>query len=332
MTAPYEIWADIRMSGSGNDRLEISSKAASTNTGYGYVRYGVGSAGEPHLLVPCASGQISIPIDPTDKLVVSVKSLTGPDGRQNYIDLICRDILLEKVFSELCVEVMRRLDDGESPASGVTQAIEDFKALLVNPATIETSKEKILGLIGELFMLYRMASLGIESPPLWLGPWEQRHDFRGNSLALEVKSSGRSDASKVSIHGIDQLSPPEGGRLLLTLLRFEEDSGGQISVSYLYHLIRKKITDYQRLNDGLSRIGCENPDAANWNRYKFTFQSLGVWEIINGFPRITAEDFFSGSLPPGISKIQYSLDLSVAGAYMIHEHEMDSYLKEMANA
>lgn len=332
MTTPYEEWGSIRESGTGDGRLEIPSKTTPVNTGYGQVRYGIGPAGEPRLMVPCAKGLTRITIPPTEKLFVTVISLTGPDGRQSYIDLICRDMALEKVFSELCTEVIRRLEDGESPEKGVTQAIEDFRALLARPSTAEVSREKILGLVGELYMLCKMTSLGIESPPLWLGPWEQRHDFRGNSLALEVKSSGRSDTNKVYIHGIDQLSPPEGGRLVLTHLRFEEEASGPISVSSLYHHLRNEIADVLRLNNGLSLVGCDDPDASEWNSYRFSLQSLGAWEIVDGFPRITASEFLSGHLPPGIENLEYTVDLTAATEFEIEDADMDKYIKEMANA
>jgi len=332
MTVPYEVWADIRRTGVGDGRLEIPSKPAHVNTGYGPVRYGVGPEGEPRLLVPCASGRVRILVDQSPRLFVTVASLSGSQGRQSYIDLICRDVALEKVFSELCVEVMRRIEGGSSPEASVIQSIEDFRALLSRAREAEVSREKVLGLVGELFMLNRFVMLGIDAPALWLGPWEQRHDFRGNGQALEVKTSGRSDATRVSIHGVDQLCAPVGGRLFLVHVRFEEESGAPYSVSRIFHQIKKKVTDVQRLREGLSRVGCDDPDSAEWNCHEFSFQSIGVWEVLAGFPRITCNEFSAGKLAPGIASLEYTVDLSAADDYLVNDAELDSFMKGMANA
>jgi hypothetical protein len=130
MTLPHEAWSDLRRAQKGDGRLEIPSLASAVSTGYGAIRFALGGDAEPRLLVPCASVRARVPADPSQKLSLRVLEYQSSEGRQAYIDLMCRDRLLEMVFSELCSDVMRRVEIGQPPEIAVSGAIEDFRTLL----------------------------------------------------------------------------------------------------------------------------------------------------------------------------------------------------------
>src|SRR5690554_4908866 len=109
MTCPHEAWAKLRESGKGDGRLEIASYPAPVQTGYGPIRFALGSENEARILIPCASVQAGVRAESSVNLKLRVAEYRGPAGRQAYLDLICQDKSLEMVFSELASEIMRRV-------------------------------------------------------------------------------------------------------------------------------------------------------------------------------------------------------------------------------
>jgi hypothetical protein len=149
--------------------------------------------------------------------------------------------------------------------------------------------------------------------------------------AIEVKTSGRSDASSVSIHGADQLLPPSRGALVLMQLRLEESAGAELAVGSLYSAVSGRLDNTKRLEEGLVLLGCEDPFAPSWNRYQFSFESMHAWKVEDGFPRITSREMQGGVMPPGIGRIEYSLDLSVVEDFRLSLDDFKIYMKNMCD-
>lgn len=330
MNLPIEGWIDLRRAGKGDGRLEIPSVPSNIQTGYGFIRFSLGHYGEPRLLVPCSSTRVRVTAEPTEKLGLHIRTYSGPDGRQAYIDIVCHDTALETVFSELAAEVLRRVEQGGAPEHSVSGAIEDFRSLL-SKSSSGPDRAKILGLVGELFMLSQFVERNPSALTLWLGPWEQRHDFRAGGMSMEVKASARSDTTRVSIHGADQLLPPKDGFLVLVQLRFEQATGAPLSIGGLFDTIIHRAHSAERLRDGMNLVGCKDPHDPLWNRYSFSLEAQHAWEVRKDFPRITPKEFHAGVLPGGISGIEYTLDLSMADAFKMTPEELEKYMQRMCD-
>ncbi|WP_193212970.1 PD-(D/E)XK motif protein [Luteolibacter marinus] len=326
---PKDSWNDLRRAGRGDGVIEVPSRSAGVETGYGPARFALGATGEPRLLVPFPSGARHPRFDSTNKLSIKVVVYAVGGSDRPFIDLTCMDRSLDAVFGELVKEILSRLSTGENPAQAVEGTIEDFRNLLLSEAASAVSREKVLGLLGELHLLGLMAEHSVDCAEAWTGPWEQRHDFRRLGRAIEVKSSARSDARTVSIHGIDQLLPPAGGELVLVHVRMEPAAEGSIQLSRQVTELTGKGVDVRRLMEGLAELGCLDPDDETWNQHRFELEGVSSWQVRGGFPKLTENEMASGQCPPGISNLSYRIDLSAAGEFELAPRELATYLEAL---
>lgn len=231
---PIERWKKLRAEGGGDGVLEVPSIDSGVSTGFGNVRFAIGSEGQPHLLVSAAELRAGIGLSSTPKLAVTLARFTLSGKGTQFVDVRCLDRSLDPVFADLAVEILRRIEDGTPPIVSVSGTIQDFRELLRERRQVEIPHGRLLGLVGELTILERMAGYSPDAVQTWMGPYELRHDFRRAVHAVEVKTSGRSDQTKVSINGADQLAPPSGGTLALAHIRMERAEAGELSVGALY--------------------------------------------------------------------------------------------------
>lgn len=163
----------------------------------------------------------------------------------------------------------------------------------------------------------------------WLGPWDQRHDFRAGNLALEVKSSNRSDSTTVQIHGPDQLLPPNSGKLVLVLVRMEPVEDGSVAVGGLFDKLISIGAARQRLREGLAELGCMDPYNKEWNRHRFKFHSMSAWRVSHGFPRLTPREIKGDEIPLGVKQLSYAIDTTHAENFRMTPADFKEYLKGM---
>ncbi|EJM63031.1 hypothetical protein PMI29_03504 [Pseudomonas sp. GM49] len=329
MHKPLERWSHLRASALGDGVIDIPTIDSGINTGFGAARYAITLNGEPRLLVP-TSGRYPGRLPSTDKLSVSITSLAVAGKNVLFIDIMCLERALDPVFAELVEAILRRVENGVSPNAAVTSAIHDFQELLKAVSGPEITESAILGLVGELFILHELASINCTAIETWVGPLEQRHDFRRHVHALEVKTSRRLDATRVSIHGIDQLEPPTGGSLTLAHIKIERAEDGELSVAALVKRLHDIFVDKSTLQQRLAGIGCQNPSAPEWNRITYSSPVMTVFQVVPGFPGITRASFASGSLPSGVGDLEYSIDLTHATAYELSESERRTAFERIA--
>ncbi len=327
---PAEFWNELRDAGKGDGRLEVPSRTTPVDTGYGKVRMALGELGEPRLLVPCGISEMGKRFRNTEALQIRTTRFTLNGSSSPFIDLLCRDQKLDPVFGELVSELLSRLRAGKPPGEAVSSTLEDFRTLLVSRNREEVPREKLLGLLGELHVMQRLVQAhGSEALDAWVGPHEQRHDFRVGARAIEVKTSARSDSTQITVHGIDQLAPPRGGALLLIHLGLEETKGGNLSIGRLFDKLVQRGTSSTGLREKLQAVGCDDPYAEAWNVYRFNVEGEQSWEVVPGFPRLTEAEMAPGGLPEGVGLIRYALDLASASSYQLTADEYIAWIKDM---
>ncbi|ABD55779.1 PD-(D/E)XK motif protein [Jannaschia sp. CCS1] len=324
-------WIEIRATGQGDGILEVPSRATAVTTGYGHVRIAIGPQGEPRLLVPVgspASGSTNVG---SRNLVLARSSFRSSGKLEHFIDVTLRNSQLTRVFTELVEEILKRLENGEPPESSVHGTIQDFRNLLAKTPEGEIPLTKLGGLIGELVILERLTAMRPEALDGWTGPIGQRHDFRRCSIALEVKSSLRSDAARVTIHGPEQLLPPSDGRLILVHIRLEPVDGGALSVAELHQAIIKHGTDELALDERLAEIGCRDPRAEEWNATRFAIEGIDFYAVSTGFPSVTPASFSDDMLPAGVVNLTYEIDLSTARGHLLDPAQTAAVLSEFTS-
>lgn len=319
-TSPAIFWNRLRKK-IRDDVDAVSTMATEISTGYGKIRYAVGNSGEPRLLVPCASGS-RLPSTGTRNLEVRLTRWELEGQSLQYVDLTCLNRNLESVFAELTNEVLKRVQSGATPVDAVVGGIRDFRDLLREPA-VEVPGEVIAGLVGELLILQRLCTKRSDAIDAWTGPESHRHDFRRGGHALEVKTSLRSDRRIVTIHGVDQLSAPSGGTLVLFHIRMERADAGELSIGRLVSDLLAAGIDENRLRTALRAAGCTDHTSVEWNRISFHLEGIQAYGVQKGFPAIT-RDLFQNAVPSGLLGVTYEVNLDLASAFALDDAGTES--------
>jgi len=327
---PIDRWKRLRRVGAGDGVLEVPSVSSGVETGFGPVRFAIGPEGQPRLLVPCGVA-VGLDADTSNgRLSVTLSRFTLSGKSALFIDLMSIEPALDAVFAELADEVVHRVVVGRGPLDAVAGTISDFRDLLRDPRVEEVADHQILGLIGELVVLSMLVKIAPGAVEAWLGPYEQRHDFRRREHALEVKTSSRADVTSVSISSIEQLTEPSVGTLVLVHVRVERADKGELSVSALASEIVQCGASKKSLDDGLAAMGCLDSDSPSWNRIHFALEGVRSYRVESGFPRITSTNFPDGTLPDGIGSVTYAVDLRAAQEFLLSDDELESVLGSIA--
>jgi len=315
-------WTSLRgRTAPGAETLEVSSLKVST--GHGPAALALGPQGHAQLLLPVAPGGRRPVLDVPPALEVTVAGLTEGETRRTYIVVTCIDPDLDRGFADFVEAVLTRILDGAPAMEALATSVRDLGALFARGPADAVDDRIIRGLVAELIVLRRLAKRHADAPALWFGPIPERHDFRGGSHAIEVKSSGRR-TGRVTISSADQLEPPAGGTLQLWRVALERTQGGNAGVAELVRDIEALTGHSAPLRQGLAALGCSDPDAAGWNRLSFNCEAIDAWAVEPGFPRIVPSMFPGGVVPAGIHAITYEIDPAVAGACQADEAAMEA--------
>ena len=95
-----------------------------------------------------------------------------------------------------------------------------------DPSEAPVGRARLAAVFAELLVLRDVVRVDpISRVDSWVGPHGARHDFRRGQVALEVKTTRAHTSRDVTIHGEDQLEPPDNGTLHLHFVRLEEVPG-----------------------------------------------------------------------------------------------------------
>jgi hypothetical protein len=314
--SPEHGWALLRTDPAGQAALGLRNLSAGVRTARGAVRFALGPAGEPRLLIPLPPEVASPGIEGSASLGISA-SQYDVDGRATrFLDIQCRSESLESVFADLAEAILSRIGLGDDGVSATRSTIEEFRSLLLPDQLAAVAPSRVAGLAGELLMLERFLRSSPSAVLAWRGPIGDRHDFRRGGDSLEIKTSTRAGASSVTIHSLDQLDPPNDGRLHLLHLVLEPLQGGQISVGALAKACHILTDHPEVLAERLAAVGCPSPDSDAWNHLTFRRESEALYEVALGFPRLSRS--FLSSVPgiEGIRSVEYSVDLGSAATFL----------------
>lgn len=326
--ASVDQWEMLRRGGQVSTALEIPSVDTGINTGSGSVRLALGSRGELRLLLPVRQSERIAETPSSQALHIGMATYTLSGTSIRFLDVTCLSGALDGVFADVAREIMDRIVGGASPVDACRTTIEDFRSLLISPAA-EVTVEEIRGLVGELLMLRTLLASDPAAWKLWRGPLRERHDFRGGTLAIEVKTTGRSASRKVTISAVDQLLPPFDGSLQLSVFQLEETAGGDLSVARLAVDVANAASDRQEIGRLLTAAKCPDPVSQVWNRCRFRLEGETHYRVDEDFPRIIPGSFQGGTIPAGVESLSYVIDLGQAEACLLDDDTIALHIQEM---
>lgn len=300
-----ETWRTLRAARPvGED--EVASAPVLMGAAATSLELAVDAAGDLHLLVPTAG-------PPTRELPPDFNGLRLRSSRLAggaCLDL-CSPAAHEAMFATLCGQVIDAiLIDEREPWAASTNIVRGWQSAW-RPLRQPMSRRAQIGLAGELLMLRALwlSALGPEAVHLWSGPDRERHDFTSQRLHMEVKTTTR-DRHEHEISRVDQLSVPEGRRLIFASVQLEESSGGGQSLATLVDTVLDQIRRDPAAVDGfLTRL-----DGMDWSDemrrspdlLHFNLRDAQLFEVDEEFPRLPP----TFTLPRGLISIRYSISLA----------------------
>jgi len=232
-----------------------------------------------------------------------------------YIDITLRDDSERELFDILGYQLANILRDEKLPRSrAVRSVIERWRHFWGNAPADVMTREEVVGLFSELWFINhwlfpffpKISVMG------WKGPYGARHDFEWKNLSIEVKGTTNTEGRKHWINGIEQLSPPEKGKLYLFSLKLREEEGAENSLIDMIKSSLDAVSGDVELEDymesALSVAGYSPAHDDTYSRIKFGVIDEALYEVTGSFPRITRDSFTHGE-PEGVEKLVYEINL-----------------------
>lgn len=264
---------------------------------------GVSNDGRLHLLLAINGAPQNLP---PDLQSLQVRIL---EGGQIWLDVSARSHH-EELLTLVANKVLHAIHiEGRDPAISVERIIDDMRAAL-RPLAPDLSAAEQIGLFGELWVLSNvlLPTIGSRVSHLWSGPESERHDFVGQGVHIEVKTTTRSEP-KHEISRFDQLKAPANKRLLFVSVMLERSLGGDETLADRVDEIREKLVSDGRALDvfdsRLALLGWHEGLRQTGALLRFTFRDVHVFEVAGNFPRLP-DDY----VPPlGVTGIRYSVNV-----------------------
>lgn len=230
-------------------------------------------------------------------------------GEQIWIDVSARSHH-EELLTLVANKVLYAIHiEGRDSAVSVGRIIDDMRAAL-RPLVPDLSTRVQIGLFGELWVLSNVLFpiLGTRVCHHWSGPESERHDFVGQGVHVEVKTT-TSTEPKHEISRFDQLRAPAGKRLLFVSVLLERSLGGHETLAERIDDIRGKLVSDGHALDifdaRLTQLGWHEGLRQTGALLRFTFRDVHVFEVAGTFPRLP-DDY----VPPlGVTSIKYSINV-----------------------
>jgi hypothetical protein len=301
-----QIWADLRTRRPDHDDALATVQASSVISG---SMFGIDQRGDLHLLLPVEG--------PSDRQP-AVPDLRGLRVRHRILDRagqfvdVCSNACHQRMFTPLCEQIIEAVAvEQRRPWDAVFTTLRDWQVAwkAASPAMEKTVQ---VGLYGELLALEKIMipALGSRAIDHWSGPDNERHDFVGRSLHLEVKTTRRR-RHEHEISRVDQLSVPAPRRLLVLSILLEQSVQGTHSladrIDAVLDLIRHDATASDTFMAKLVPLGWSEELRSTGELLRFFehFDALTL-PVEGEFPRLP-DDLV---LPSGIVGLRYTVDLS----------------------
>src|SRR5579875_1504455 len=285
----------------------------------------VDSAGVRHLLIILSANDKPFRDLQSRGVSVDTRELSI-DGSETgrYLDLVCHDSSGHSGFDLVGGDLAEGLRRGTSaPGELVHQVLSKWRRFWGQTPRRLLTRDEQIGLFGEIWFLLMWLASKVSLPEAvnrWRGPFGDRHDFESPGLSIEVKATTSTRGRIHRINGIDQLAPPEAGRLLLFSVVLREEAGAEHSLPALVASCRERLTGEDEtlstFDDALGRLGYSPAHEEEYAKLHVRIVEEGLFRVEGRFPRLTRGHFASG-IPDGVGVVEYEIDLAGLGELCI---------------
>jgi hypothetical protein len=248
-------------------------------------------------------------------------------GGDPWIRVVCRERSLEDIFLRFAYSVIEELQNGKLAHDALSSTLERYRELFLIRQT-GISRERVLGLVGELLVLEHLLSGGLDALMAWRGPAGETHDFQFPGAHIEVKAGSAAGETRVRISNLHQLDCPDGGQLFLVYVGVA--SGGNDTVETLSRRILELLdgTGRSRYMSELRELGCVDFADQEWNSFRFSLQRIDVWNVEEGFPRLVPAMLPGGHAPESVRDVSYTVSLENAEQFRISLPTLTGRIRE----
>ena len=289
--------------------------------------------GNPGILLRSPGGKAPLPRPGCGRLIVQRELLMKPGSQpDDYIRIECLERDLETPFALLASQVVSHLSLGATPSKACMDAVLEFRRLVSRNGGLLPSEEEIVGLAGELLLISKLVRVSQSLWKGWNGPLGSARDYSWGTIDIEAKASRMAGDSKLTVNGLDQLEPEEGRELLIHHCVLTENPTGTVHIPGLVDEIWEQISDPEAFDERLIIAGylCEQRDL--WLEHRFTLHGSTIYRVCDNFPRIRKGDFPDGTLPAGVSKLRYDIQLSNCSDFRLSAHDEEALFVALANS
>jgi hypothetical protein len=271
-----------------------------------------------HFLIHLATDEKGLEDRQSRGVELATRELRVPGHETGrYLDITCLDPAGQDAFDLIGGELAERLASGRETAPEVAaRVIAKWRRFWGQvPAKLLPLNVQI-GLFAEVWFLsvWLARSAGhTDAVKRWRGPFGARHDFEWGGRSVETKATLSSRGPIHRINGLDQLTPPEQGQLLLFSLRLREEAGASNSLPSIIEKCRGMLegdpdglTQFER---ALLEVGYSDTNADEYSTLRLRVYEEKLYRVEENFPRLT-QSLFRDSVPAGIERIEYDINLS----------------------
>jgi hypothetical protein len=158
----------------------------------------------------------------------------------------------------------------------------------------------------------------------WKGPDGAPRDFELRGCGLEVKSSAANEPQVVPVHGERQLDGSGLVSLLLVHKSLEVLRDAGETLPMIVADLRESgsgLPEAGTLEDRLLQSGYLDMHEQRYRRTGYTIRRTSIFDVREGFPRITEND-----LVDGVGAVRYSLAIDACRDFEVEESHLSSQL------
>jgi len=305
-----EVWELLEAPGPLTDQLRVREVMNIEHTS-DRILLGLDIHRHRHLLIPVTQNTKIIADRHSSGVQIVAHPLVDSGILRNFVDLVCLKPHLQEVFSILVNEVLEILKKSPSrPDQICHQVLQRWRELLDREPSELVGIEKLIGVFGELWFLREVIRRNHNAVQCWIGPKGSRHDFVFGNYSVEVKATLSRRGRFVEIHGHEQLDVPENGYLYLVVLKLEQLQGSGESLQELVKSIVLLGGDRYSLLSLLAQVDTSLLALESYKDISFRVHESRIYVVEDGFPRIITKSFTGSTLPKGVLKLGYQIDLS----------------------
>jgi hypothetical protein len=272
----------------------------------------------------------------TSGLSVTLKHPEDIPDSQRALAVELADIDFLDLFAVFCGDLVSRLAACQHAQDGAAVLLARLARWqeFLTAAREGLGRHALVGLFGELTFLLEdvVPAAGIGMVVSWTGAERQPQDFVVPAfLAVEVKTTASPHLQQVRINGERQLDTTGLRSLFLLCIRLEQVTAGGRSLPELVDRLREAVDGQSELRSALDMrlglAGYRDRDASRYDPLRFIVAESRIYEVADGFPRITPL-----AMPAGTSDASYAVDLKLCSAYIRDRSQLRTTLRQLQGA